>query len=82
MESFVLVTSHVGTFFVTDVEETPTTIRQWFSDSPRPLTEPVWAYGWAADSALDRHEEDGIHRQVWLVMGGVVTDHFSTRGAS
>jgi hypothetical protein len=80
MESFVLVTSCVGTFFCTDVEETPTTMRQWFSDSPRPLTDPSWAYAWAADSAWDRFEDDRIHRQVWLIMGGVVTDHFSTKG--
>jgi hypothetical protein len=55
-------------------------MRQWFSDSPRPLTDPSWAYAWAADSAWDRFEDDRIHRQVWLIMGGVVTDHFSTKG--
>lgn len=78
MESFVLVTSVVGTHYVTDVEQTPTTMRQWFRTIPTPLTDPLYAFAWAADSALERSEDDHLRHQVWLVMDGVVTDFYDT----
>jgi len=52
VDAHVVVTSIVGTFHCTDVESTPTTVRQWFRDSPVALTDPVYAFGWAADTAL------------------------------
>lgn len=80
LDSHVIVTSIVGVFHCTDVESTPTTMRQWFRDSPHPVTDPSYAFGWAADSALERAEDDRISRDVWLIQGGVVADHAHIRG--
>jgi hypothetical protein len=74
-----MITSAVGVFHCGDVELTPTSGRQRLHDSPVALTDPTYAYWWAADSALDRAEEDGIARDVWLIIGGVVTDHAHIR---
>ena len=78
--SHVVITSIVGTFHCTDVEDTPTTVRQWFRDSPVELTDPTWAFAWAADTALQRASYDRISRDVWLIQGGVVSDHAHIRG--
>ena len=77
MESFVLVTSPAGVLFATDVVDTPTTSHQRLQPEPAPLAEPTWAFGWAADTALGNAYRDQVPREVWLIMGGVVTDHFS-----
>lgn len=79
IDSHVIVTSIIGTFHCTDVEQTTTTARQWFRDSPVPLTDPVYAFGWAADSALERTGHDGLARNVWLIIGGRVADHAHIR---
>jgi len=78
MESFVLVTSPAGARFATDVVSTPVTETQRLSDTPVALANPAWAYAWAAATAWEHFQADGAHRAVWLIMGGVVTDHYST----
>lgn len=75
LAAYVVITSIIGTFHATDVEHTPTTASQWLRGSLTPVTDPVYAFGWAADSALERFDEDRIRRDVWLIQGGVVTDH-------
>jgi hypothetical protein len=75
LTAYVIVTSRQGVRHCADVEETPTTATQPHRESPVPVTHPTWAFGWAADDALDQSEHDGIARDVWLIMGGVVTDH-------
>ncbi|QOP66870.1 hypothetical protein SEA_ODYSSEY395_121 [Arthrobacter phage Odyssey395] len=79
MESFVLVTDPSGAHFLTDVTATPTSETQRFSTVPVALADHASAFDWAAASAWDAQAADGIDRQVWLVMGGVVTDYFDTR---
>lgn len=81
IDSYVMVTSIVGVHHVGDVtgDGITTPLRQWFHNDPTPLTDPTWAYGWAADSALDRTAQDNIVRDVWLIIGGRVADHFNTR---
>jgi hypothetical protein len=80
VESHVIVTSIVGVFHCTDVEHTPDLTRQWFRDSPHPVTDAVYAFGWAAGSALARAKDDYITRDVWLIIGGRVADHAHIRG--
>lgn len=76
MESFVLITSPSFVLFATDVEETTTTTRQRFQPEPAPLLDPNWAFAVAADSLWEQAMESGPQYDIWLIMGGVVTDHF------
>lgn len=75
-KAHVIVTSIIGTFHCTDVEVGAVRMRQWFRDSPVELTDPSYAFAWAADNAYDSWCDDRIRRDVWLIMDGVVADHF------